>query len=189
MMDEQVILPDMTGAYEVALPDEAATRALGHELAGLVQPGDLIALWGDLGMGKSVLARALIQEAQRLAGGEAEDVPSPTFTLVQTYEAGGLSLAHFDLYRIGASEEIYELGLDEALETGAALIEWPGRAPQGPGAAHRGGARCAWRKTTRRRKIRNGRGAGKEDCGFPGESRLGYGRARAAGVRCLDPRL
>lgn len=126
-MDEQVILPDMTGAYEVALPDEAATRALGRALAGLVEPGDLIALWGDLGMGKSVLARALIQEAQRLAGGEAEDVPSPTFTLVQTYEAGGLSLAHFDLYRIGAPEEIYELGLDEALETGAALIEWPGR--------------------------------------------------------------
>ncbi|WP_420560513.1 tRNA (adenosine(37)-N6)-threonylcarbamoyltransferase complex ATPase subunit type 1 TsaE [Tepidicaulis sp.] len=127
MMDEQVILPDMTGAYEAALPDEAATMALGRALAGLVQPGDLIALWGDLGMGKSVLARALIQEAQRRAGGEAEDVPSPTFTLVQTYEAGGLSLTHFDLYRIGAPDEIYELGLDEALETGAALIEWPGR--------------------------------------------------------------
>ncbi len=126
-MDEQVILPNMTGAYEAALPDEAATRALGRALAGLVEPGDLIALWGDLGMGKSVLARALIQEAQRRAGGEVEDVPSPTFTLVQTYEAGGLSLAHFDLYRIGAPEEIYELGLDEALETGAALIEWPGR--------------------------------------------------------------
>lgn len=117
----------MTGAYELELEGEAATQRLGRALAPLLRAGDLLALWGDLGMGKSSLARALIQERLRLAGCPPEDVPSPTFTLVQIYEAGGISLAHFDLYRIADPAEIYELGLEEALEEGAALIEWPGR--------------------------------------------------------------
>lgn len=117
----------MTGAYELELEGEAATQRLGRALAGILRAGDLVALWGDLGMGKSTLARSLIQARLRLGGRKPEDVPSPTFTLVQTYEAGDISLAHFDLYRIADPAEIYELGLEEALEEGAALIEWPGR--------------------------------------------------------------
>lgn len=107
----------------VELDSDAATRALGARLAGLLQPGDVIALHGDLGAGKTTLARGLIQS---LLGAE-EDVPSPTYTLVQMYEARGLPIWHFDLYRLTAPDEVLELGWDE-LEGGAALIEWPERA-------------------------------------------------------------
>ena len=104
------------------LADEAATAALGQRLATACEPGDLIALSGDLGAGKSTLARALIRD---LAGAEI-DVPSPTFTLVQTYETPGLSIWHFDLYRLDHPGEARELGLAEAVD-GLALIEWPER--------------------------------------------------------------
>jgi tRNA threonylcarbamoyladenosine biosynthesis protein TsaE len=85
--------------------------------------GDAVCLFGPLGAGKSTLARGLI----RALTSEDEEVPSPTFTLVQTYEAGGLTLAHFDLYRLKSAAEAFELGLDEALDAGCAIIEWPER--------------------------------------------------------------
>ncbi|MCY6383128.1 tRNA (adenosine(37)-N6)-threonylcarbamoyltransferase complex ATPase subunit type 1 TsaE [Hoeflea prorocentri] len=109
---------------DISLTDEQATRRLGQDLALALQPGDCLALRGDLGAGKSTLARAIIR---CLADDDALDVPSPTFTLVQSY---GLRIAvsHLDLYRISDPDELEELGLDEALEDGAALIEWPERA-------------------------------------------------------------
>lgn len=105
------------------LDDEDATSALGAALAGALRAGEALCLTGPLGAGKSTLARALI----RALTTPREDVPSPTFTLVQFYEGEGLSVAHFDLYRLTSADEAYEIGLDEALEDGAALIEWPER--------------------------------------------------------------
>lgn len=117
---------DTTQAQIILLRDEAATAKLGADLAHFIQRGDFIALWGDLGAGKTALARAVI-EARLAAHGIAEEVPSPTFTLVQTYEMPDLTIAHADLYRIGGVGELIELGLDEARETGAVLLEWPDR--------------------------------------------------------------
>lgn len=106
----------------VALAHEAATTALGRAIAPLLRPGDAVLLDGPLGMGKSTLARGLI----RALAGEDVDVPSPTFTIVQFYETAP-PVAHFDLYRLERSSEASEIGLDEALDVGAALIEWPER--------------------------------------------------------------
>jgi tRNA threonylcarbamoyl adenosine modification protein YjeE len=108
----------------LVLPDLGATRALGRRLAGVLRKGDLVALEGDLGAGKSELARAVIRAR---AGAEIE-VPSPTFTLVQAYDLPGLRLTHADLYRLAAPDEALELGLDEAVSQGALLVEWPERA-------------------------------------------------------------
>jgi tRNA threonylcarbamoyladenosine biosynthesis protein TsaE len=105
------------------LPDEAATQALGRALAACLRPGDALCLTGPLGAGKSTLARALI----RALTTPDEEVPSPTFTLVQFYETAGFPLAHFDLYRLSDPDEAYEIGLDESLDGGVALIEWPQR--------------------------------------------------------------
>jgi tRNA threonylcarbamoyladenosine biosynthesis protein TsaE len=105
------------------LADEAATQALGRALATALQPGEAVCLSGPLGAGKSTLARALVRA---LTTPEA-DVPSPTFTLVQFYEGARLNVAHFDLYRLSSADEAYEIGLDEALDDGAAVIEWPER--------------------------------------------------------------
>lgn len=108
----------------VPLPDEAATKALGAALAPLLRAGDFIALRGDLGAGKTALARALIRACLGPDGAE-EEVPSPTFTLVQSYEAPDLLLTHVDLYRIDRPEDAHELGLAEALDEGVLLVEWP----------------------------------------------------------------
>ncbi|HEY8696968.1 MAG TPA: tRNA (adenosine(37)-N6)-threonylcarbamoyltransferase complex ATPase subunit type 1 TsaE [Rhizomicrobium sp.] len=105
------------------LADEAATVALGARIAAGLAPGDAVALAGDLGAGKTTLARAILE-----ALGVAETVPSPTFTLVQHYETPRLAVDHFDLYRIEQESELEQLGLDDALASGAALIEWPERA-------------------------------------------------------------
>ncbi|WP_395445051.1 tRNA (adenosine(37)-N6)-threonylcarbamoyltransferase complex ATPase subunit type 1 TsaE [Caulobacter sp. UC70_42] len=105
------------------LPDEAATQALGRTLAASLRAGDAVCLTGPLGAGKSTLARALI----RALTTPDEEVPSPTFTLVQFYETPAFPLAHFDLYRLSDPDEAYEIGLDEALDSGVALIEWPQR--------------------------------------------------------------
>jgi len=105
------------------LADEAATARLGEAIARPLQPGETVCLSGPLGAGKSTLARALI----RALTTPDEDVPSPTFTLVQFYEGPRLKVAHFDLYRLTDPDEAYEIGLDEALDEGAALIEWPER--------------------------------------------------------------
>lgn len=106
------------------LRDEDATAALGVRIARALGPGDAVLLRGALGAGKTALARAILR-----ARGVVEHVPSPTFTLVQAYETDGLTVRHFDLYRIARAGDLDELGLDEALEDGAALIEWPERAP------------------------------------------------------------
>jgi tRNA threonylcarbamoyl adenosine modification protein YjeE len=107
----------------LSLADLAATEALGAQIAAGLRKGDAVALEGDLGAGKTTLARAILR-----ALAVTESVPSPTFTLVQTYETPGLPVRHYDFYRILNPREIDELGLDEALEEGAALIEWPERA-------------------------------------------------------------
>ena len=106
------------------LPDEAATARLGQDLAAALRPGDVLALSGDLGAGKTTLARSLIRS---LAGDPALEVPSPTFTLVQAYETR-LPVRHFDLYRLSSGDELDELGLDEAIAEGAVLVEWPDKA-------------------------------------------------------------
>jgi tRNA threonylcarbamoyladenosine biosynthesis protein TsaE len=108
---------------DLSLPDEASTEALGAAIAGHLRPGDAVCLYGPLGAGKTTLARGLI----RALTTPAEDVPSPTFTLVQFYLGDALQLAHFDLYRLERPDEAYEIGLDDALEDGAVLIEWPER--------------------------------------------------------------
>ncbi|SHF63888.1 hypothetical protein SAMN02745157_2614 [Kaistia soli DSM 19436] len=108
----------------LSLADEAATMRLAEDLAAKLAPGDVIALEGDLGAGKTTLARALIRA---IADDAALEVPSPTFTLVQTYP-GRVAIAHFDLYRISEPDELEEIGFDEAIETGAVLVEWPERA-------------------------------------------------------------
>lgn len=106
----------------INLPDEAATTGFAARLAASAQGSDVIALKGDLGAGKTTLARAFIR-----ARGAAEEVPSPTFTLVQTYELVDAAIWHFDLYRLNAPEEAWELGIEEAFALGIALIEWPER--------------------------------------------------------------
>jgi tRNA threonylcarbamoyl adenosine modification protein YjeE len=105
---------------EILLKSPAETAGLGARIAAALEPGDAVALKGDLGAGKTTLARAILA-----ALGLSEAVPSPTFTLVQRYETPGLTIAHFDLYRVEREAEIEELGLDDALVEGAALIEWP----------------------------------------------------------------
>jgi tRNA threonylcarbamoyladenosine biosynthesis protein TsaE len=107
----------------VDLPDEAATVALASRVAALVVPGDIIALKGDLGAGKTSFARAFI----RACGDAHQEVPSPTFTLVQIYETDAVTIWHFDLYRLNAAEEAWELGIEEAFASGVSLIEWPER--------------------------------------------------------------
>ncbi len=107
---------------EVSLKDEAATASLGAALAPLLAAGDVVRLKGDLGAGKSTLARSVIRA---LTG--AAEAPSPTFTLVEAYEAKDFKLWHFDLYRLDAPNEVWELGLEEALDEGVSLIEWPER--------------------------------------------------------------
>jgi tRNA threonylcarbamoyladenosine biosynthesis protein TsaE len=106
---------------EFRLDHEADTARLGAAIAAELKRHEAVCLSGPLGAGKSTLARGLIQAL----AGEAIEVPSPTFTLVQTYATPRLALAHFDLYRLEKPEEIAELGLDEALDEGAAVIEWP----------------------------------------------------------------
>jgi tRNA threonylcarbamoyladenosine biosynthesis protein TsaE len=110
-------------ARTLALPDVAATRTLGARIAAGLEVGDLVALEGELGAGKTTLARAILR-----AMGVVEDVPSPTFTLVQVYETPHLTVRHYDLYRLERPEETAELGIEEAVEDGAALVEWPERA-------------------------------------------------------------
>ena len=106
-----------------SLPDLAATIALARRIAPKLMKGDVIALSGELGAGKTEFARALLHEL-----GAQGDVPSPTFTLLQTYEVKGLLISHFDLYRLKSANELDELGWDDALADGVTLVEWPERA-------------------------------------------------------------
>lgn len=111
---------------DVNLPDAAATEAFGRALAGALRPGDVIALFGSLGAGKTTLARGILGGL-----GHEGDVASPTFPIVVTYDPPDTRLPawHVDLYRIEEVEELEELGLDEARDDGVLIIEWPERLP------------------------------------------------------------
>ncbi|MGI9483557.1 MAG: tRNA (adenosine(37)-N6)-threonylcarbamoyltransferase complex ATPase subunit type 1 TsaE [Hyphomicrobiales bacterium] len=108
------------------LPDAEATEALGVELSLFIKPGDVIALSGDLGAGKTTLARAIIRALAPEAG--AFEVPSPTFTLAQAYEFTRVPITHFDLYRLSDESEAIELGFLGGLRQSACVVEWPERA-------------------------------------------------------------
>jgi len=111
-------------AFSMSLPDERATEALGATLATRLKLNDVVGLKGDLGAGKTTLARAIIRAA---AEDPALIVPSPTFTLVEVYETWRGAFWHFDLYRLEAPEQVYELGWEEALADGIVLVECPER--------------------------------------------------------------
>jgi tRNA threonylcarbamoyladenosine biosynthesis protein TsaE len=117
---QRLYMHEMTMILEC--PDETSLRDVGARVAELLQMGDVIALHGDLGAGKTSFCRGLIG-----AYSGVEDVPSPTYTIVQMYENGPLPVWHFDLYRLKSPEEVLELGWDET-QDGIALIEWPDRA-------------------------------------------------------------
>lgn len=106
--------------FEIA--DEAAMVRFAEDIAAILKPGDLFCLSGDLGAGKSTFTRALLRA---FADDPHLEVPSPTFTLVQTYDLPRMTVSHLDLYRLEDPEEVEELGLEELLETGAAFVEWP----------------------------------------------------------------
>ncbi len=114
----------MEGPITVLLPDLAATERLAARLAPAARPGDALLLQGPLGAGKSAFARAFLRS---LAGDPALEVPSPSFTLVQSYDLpGGVEAHHFDLYRLSGPADLTELGWEEALR-GIVLVEWPER--------------------------------------------------------------
>lgn len=115
----------MQPVQSLFLPSETDTTRLGHDLAARLGPGDTLLLEGAIGAGKTHLARAIISQLLKVA----EDIPSPTYTLVQTYDGRELSIWHADLYRLGDSSELVELGLTEAIGTALVLIEWPDRMP------------------------------------------------------------
>jgi tRNA threonylcarbamoyladenosine biosynthesis protein TsaE len=122
--------PDAT--LFLASPDD--TARLGEALARLLRPGDTVLLGGPIGSGKTHLARALI----RARLGRAEEVPSPTFTLVQTYGEGADEIWHADLYRLSHPDEVAELGLEDAFGRAICLVEWPERLGRhGPASALR----------------------------------------------------
>jgi tRNA threonylcarbamoyl adenosine modification protein YjeE len=121
------MFPTTSGGFSftAALEDEQATRRLMADIAAAIEPGDLITLSGDLGAGKTTFARALIRH---FAGDETVEVPSPTFTIMQTYELPRFNLLHADLYRLSGPGELAELGFEDAAENAVTLLEWPDRA-------------------------------------------------------------
>lgn len=118
----------MVDFFSALLSDEAQTHALAQQIAAGAKAGDIYALEGDLGAGKSTFARAFIR-ARMLD--EKLDVPSPTFTLVQVYEpTDGPSLFHADLYRLSSPDDVEDLGLYDEVDQSVMLIEWPDRMPE-----------------------------------------------------------
>jgi tRNA threonylcarbamoyladenosine biosynthesis protein TsaE len=122
-----VMAQESEGAIAVSLANPADTQVFATRLAPLVRPGDVVALAGDLGTGKTTFARGFINALFVIHGLPPEDVPSPTFTLVQEYPLPDFTLYHIDLYRIEAELEILELGLEDAFAEGVCLVEWPDR--------------------------------------------------------------
>src|SRR5262249_55267187 len=112
-------------SFPITLANERATQRLAVGLAAVLKPGDLITLSGDLGAGKTAFARALIRH---LADDPTLEVPSPTFTLVQTYTLPRFTVVHVDLYRVSHQSELAQLGVDEPAESAVVVIEWPDRA-------------------------------------------------------------
>ena len=110
----------------LTLADSDATERLARSLAPRLGPGDLVGLTGGLGAGKSTFARALIR-ARLAALGRIEEIPSPSYTLVQTYDLDAVELWHADLYRLGSTDELAELGLDDAFGSAICLVEWADR--------------------------------------------------------------
>lgn len=110
--------------WEVILPSEEATGRLAMDLAAMLVPGDIVALYGDLGAGKTTLARALVRA---LAEDPAFEVPSPTFTIMQLYELPRHRVVHADLYRLGSADELEEIGWAEQIDGAIVLVEWPER--------------------------------------------------------------
>ena len=127
---------------ELRLPSPEATAAFAARLSDRVGPGDVLCLDGDLGAGKTHFARALIQHRQAVA----EDVPSPSFTLVQTYDTDAGEVWHADLYRLSDPWEVDELGLAEAFDTALCLVEWPDRMARTCPTV-RSGSACGWCRT------------------------------------------
>ena len=142
----------------LSLPGPEDTDRLARTIAPWLGPGDVLMLSGPIGVGKSHFARALI----RARLGREEDVPSPTFTLVQTYDADGVEIWHSDLFRLTHPDEVFELGLEDAFATAICLIEWPDRlgtarpeattvdfAQEGEGRSVRIAGRAPWIKRLR----------------------------------------
>jgi tRNA threonylcarbamoyladenosine biosynthesis protein TsaE len=150
-----VVAETLVDSLAVALPDAAATVALGRRIGACLAPGDVVCLSGGLGAGKTTLARGAIEAWT----GAAEEVPSPTYTLAQAYDGPRGQLWHVDLYRLKRPEEAWELGLEDAFVDAACLIEWPERlegqlppdrleialAPEGEGRSAALCAHGAWR--------------------------------------------
>jgi len=111
----------------IVCPDEATTLLLAGALAAVAEKGDLIALTGDLGAGKTGFARAFIRSS---LGNAETEVPSPTFTLVQLYNAPNFDVLHTDLYRLKGAEDVYDLGIEDEREEAVFLVEWPDRMPK-----------------------------------------------------------
>lgn len=146
----------LVDSREIALPDAAATLALGRRLGARMTAGDVVCLSGALGAGKTTLARGAIEAWT----GHREDAPSPTYTLVQIYDGARGELWHVDLYRLKRPDDAWELGLDDAFASAACLIEWPERLdgqaprdrldialqPSGEGRTATLAARGAWRE-------------------------------------------
>lgn len=116
----------MSGTSIIKIASEAAMTTFGEHIAAHLEPGDTVLLSGPIGAGKTHLARAIIRSLQD----HHEDIPSPTYTLVQTYEGPACEIWHADLYRLADSSELVELGLDEAMERAIVVIEWPDRLPE-----------------------------------------------------------
>src|SRR5262249_16048190 len=121
----QVQANSTAASHTLVLPSEQATQRLAVDVAAILPPGDLVTLSRHLRPATTTFARALIRHP---AGDERLEVPSPTFTLIQSYALPQFPLVHADLYRISEPRELAELGIEEAIEGAAALLEWPDRA-------------------------------------------------------------